>query len=85
MQKVDYQSALRLKPGESYPETQLKLIADQLDSERRLKEEEALRLAQEKRKQQQEANKINVSGKPKLKLRRCIVKCGRRKIVKRQN
>jgi hypothetical protein len=61
--KSDYQSALRLKPGESYPETQLKLIADQLDSERRLKEEEALRLAQEKRKQQQEANKINVSGK----------------------
>ncbi|MBR9833328.1 hypothetical protein GYB57_14380 [bacterium] len=61
--KSDYQAALRLKPGESYPETQLKLIADQLDAERRQREEEALRLAQEKRRQQQEANKINVSGK----------------------
>jgi len=67
-----------LKTGVIIPwNPSLKLIADQLDSERRLKEEEAFGFGSRKKKAQQEQQRLIVSGKTEAEIEAIVfVKCG---------
>ena len=61
--KSDYEGALNLKPRESYPEEQIRIIDSKLAQEKRENDAAAKALADQKRLEQQQKEKIVVTGK----------------------